>query len=142
LLIEKDLRLSTSQKGNKRPALPTRVIGALLLAAIAWGSTFEVTHHHGVGSPTLSPRVAKEKRANGNREAASRQLPPLSSRTRSSECSICQLQYNLATTLISQPAGVTSDAASSTTPFAFAQIELAQFSESRHGRAPPVFSLS
>ena len=134
--------LTRSQNISSRLALPTRVIGALLLLAIAWGSTFEITHHHSVGSSALSQRVATEKQSQANQEAASRQLPPLSSRTRTSECSICQLQYNLATTLISQPAAVTSDAASSTTPFAIVQIELAEFSEFRHGRAPPIFSFS
>jgi hypothetical protein len=130
--------LSTSQRLG-RLALSTRVIGALLLTAIVWGSTFEFTHHHGVGSPSLSQRLERDKQTNGNQEVASRQLPPLSSRTRTSECSICQLQRNLATTLISQRVDVTADAASSTTPFAFAQIELAEFTQSQRGRAPPTF---
>jgi len=134
--------LLASQNRNSRLTLATRVLGAFLLAAIAWGSTFELTHHHDVGSLNRSKRVATETQTNGNEQAASRQLPPLSPRTSTSECSICQLHHNLATTLISQPAGVTSDASQSITHFAFAQIELAEFSESQHGRAPPVFSLS
>jgi hypothetical protein len=133
--------LSASQE-NKRVALTTRIVGAFLLAAIAWGSTFEFTHHHRVGSLTRSQTVATETQTNGNEQAVSRQLPPLSSRTSSSECSICQLHHNLATTLISQPAGVTSDASQSIAQFSFAQIQLTEFSASQHGRAPPVFSLS
>src|ERR1051325_6584659 len=131
-----------AQTRNSRLALTTRVLGAFLLAAIAWGSTFEFTHHHGVDSLTRSQRVTTETQTNSNEEAASRQLPPLSSRTNTSECSICQLHHNLETTLISQAAGVTSDASQSITHFVFAQIELAEFRESQHGRAPPVFSLS
>lgn len=130
--------LSGLQTTNSRPALITRVIGAVLLAAIAWGSTFEFTHHHGVGSITRSQRVATETQTNGNQDSASRQLPPLSSRTSTSECSICQLQHNLATTLISEPAGVTADAGQSAPQFTFVQIELAEFTRSQHGRAPPI----
>jgi hypothetical protein len=129
--------LSAPPISNSRLALTTRVIGAVLLAAIAWGSTFEFTHHHGVGSLTRSQRVATETQTSGNEESATRQLPPLSSRTSTSECSICQLHHNLATTLISQPAGVSSDAGQSIAQFSFAQIELAEFSASQHGRAPP-----
>jgi len=129
--------LSASQTSNSRLTLTTRVLGALLLAAIAWGSTFEFTHHHGVGSPIRSQRVARETQTSGNEQAASGQLPPLSSRTSTSECSICQLHHNLATTLISQPAGVSSDASQSIAQFSFAQIQLAEFSASQHGRAPP-----
>jgi hypothetical protein len=134
--------LSASPTSSSRLALTTRVLGALLLAAVAWGSTFELTHHHGVGSLTRSQRVATGTQTNGNEQAASRQLPPLSARTNTSECSICQLHHNLATTLISQPAGVTADASQSITEFAVPQIELAEFSDSQHGRAPPAFSLS
>ena len=36
-----------------------RVIAALLLAAIAWGSTFEFTHHHGATSQQLASRVTE-----------------------------------------------------------------------------------
>lgn len=123
-------------------ALTTRLLGAFLLAAMAWGSTFEFTHHHGVGSLARSQRVATQAQINGNEAAASRQLPPLSSRTNTSECSICQLHHNLATTLISQPAGLSSDASDAIAQFAFAEVALAEFTESQHGRAPPVFSLS
>jgi hypothetical protein len=128
--------LSASQIRTGRLALATRIVGAFLLAAIAWGSTFEFTHHHGVGSLARSQRVATETQTNGNEQVAP-QLPPLSSRTSTSECSICQLHHNLATTLISQPADVSSDASRSITQFSFAQIELAEFSDSQHGRAPP-----
>src|SRR5215510_8998042 len=126
------------QTRNSRLALTTRLLGAFLLAAIAWGSTFEFTHHHGVGSLTRSQRVSSETQTNNNEEAVTRQLPPLSSRTSTSECSICQLHHNLATTLISQPAGVSSDASQSIAQFSFAQIQLAEFSASQHGRAPPI----
>src|SRR5690349_10454186 len=129
--------LLTSHRSNGRLALTTRLLGAFLLAAIAWGSTFEFTHHHGVGSLTRSQLVATETQTNTNEEAATGQLPPLSSRTSTSECSICQLHHNLATTLISQPAGVSSDASQSIAQFSFAQIQLAEFSASQHGRAPP-----
>src|SRR6478672_12788921 len=126
--------LSALHTNNNRRALTTRLLGAFLLAAIAWGSTFEFTHHHGVGSLPRSQRVTTETQTNGNEAAASRQLPPRSSRSGTAECSICQLHHNLATTLISQPAGVTSDASQSIAQFSFAQIQLAEFSASQHGR--------
>jgi|ERR1043165_3947608 hypothetical protein len=129
--------LLTLHPSNSRLALTTRLLGAFLLAAIAWGSTFEFTHHHGVGSLTRSQRVTTETQTNGNQEAATGQLPPLSSRTSTSECSICQLHHNLATTLISQSAGVSCDASNAVAQFSFAQVQLTKFSESQHGRAPP-----
>jgi hypothetical protein len=129
--------LSASRIENSRLALTTRVLGAFLLATIVWGSTFESTHHHGVGLVTRSQRVTTETQTNGNQEAASRQLPPLSSRTRTAECSICQLQQNLATTLISEPARASADAGQSAPQPTFIQIELAEFTRSQHGRAPP-----
>ena len=134
--------LSVSKITNRRLAVTTRVIGAVLLAAIGWASTFEFIHQHGVRSVARSQQVATEAQANGNAESATRQLPPLSSRTSSSECSICQLHHNLSTTLISEPAAITSDATQSITQFGVPQIELAAFSHSQHGRAPPFFSLS
>jgi hypothetical protein len=134
--------LLASQNRNSRLSLITRIVGAFLLAAIAWGSTFEFTHNHRAGSLTRSQTVPTETQINGNEQAASRQLPPLSSRTSTSECSICQLHHNLATTLISQPAGVSANASQSIAQFSLAQFELTEYRGSRHGRAPPVFSLS
>ena len=134
--------LSASRTRNRRLDVTTRVIGAVLLAAIAWASTFEFIHHHGTRSVARSQQVATETQTNGSVESASRQLPPLSSRTNTSECSICQLHHNLATTIISEHASATSDVSQSTTQSTFAQIELADFTQSQRGRAPPGFSLS
>src|ERR1043165_8493618 len=129
--------LSGSHPRNSRLAMTTRVIGAVLLAAITWGSTFEFTHHHGVGSPTLAQRVATETQTNGNAESATRQLPPLSSRTSTSECAICQLHHNLATTLISTPAYAKCDVAQTAIAIDTVAVLASEFTSTRHGRAPP-----
>src|SRR5688572_24132421 len=55
----------------------------------------------------------------------------------SSECLICQLHHNLATTLLSQPASVDTlhqQTARSSTP---ERLHLLEFTTVQHGRAPP-----
>ena len=126
-----------------------RVTAAVLLAVIAWGSTVEATHGHaGTDTKLNAERIRNciETSATDRTHLTSvQENEPARSSSRlntSSECLICQLHHNLATTLLSQP--VTADpllqqAARSSTP---GRLHLLEFTTVQHGRAPPVSFLS
>ena len=121
-----------------------RVVAAVLLAVIAWGSTVEVTHGHAATDTNLNA----ERVSNCIETSATEKTPcssvqenePARSSSRqnlSSECLICQLHHNLATTLLSQPASINTlhqQAAHSSTPEC---LHLREFTTVQHGRAPP-----
>ncbi|MGQ0762199.1 MAG: DUF2946 family protein [Acidobacteriota bacterium] len=121
-----------------------RVTAAVLLAVLAWGSTVEVTHGHAANDTNLNA----ERVRNCIETSATEKTPRTSvqeneparssSRTNaSSECLICQLHHNLATTLLSQPASINAlhqQAARSATSDC---LHLREFTTVQHGRAPP-----
>ncbi|MFZ0751772.1 MAG: hypothetical protein WAM70_20595, partial [Pyrinomonadaceae bacterium] len=121
-----------------------RVVAAVLLAVIAWGSTVEVTHGHAATDTNLNAERVRnciETAATDKTLCTSvQENEPARSSSRqntSSECLICQLHHNLATTLLSQPAGVDplhQQAARSSTP---ERLHLLEFTTVQHGRAPP-----
>jgi len=121
-----------------------RVTAAVLLAVIAWGSTVEVTHGHAATDTNPDAervRNCTETSATGNTPCSSvQENEPARSSSRqnlSSECLICQLHHNLATTLLSQPASTNTlrqQAAHSSTPEC---LHLREFTTVQHGRAPP-----
>jgi hypothetical protein len=126
-----------------------RIVAAFVLASLAWGSTVEFTHNHGVNaakrvtpaqavnSPAAATDLATESAAQTSEQQRS------SSRSTSrAECLICQLHHNLSTTLISEPPGV--DASPTNAPRAsFAVVlQLSEYTANQHGRAPPTFFLS
>src|SRR3989442_6810299 len=117
-----------------------RVLAALLLAAIAWGSTFEFTHHHGASSQQLESQAytSKADAAADQSSFQSQQSSQSSSRSSTSECSICQLHHNLATTLISKLADTRYDVAQAASVTEAAAVHLSEFTATQHGRAPPV----
>ncbi len=121
-----------------------RVTAAVLLAVIAWGSTVEVTHGHAATDTNLNAERVRNcielsetdktlrtsVQENGPARSSSRQ-------NTSSECLICQLHHNLATTLLSQSASINTlhqQAAHSSTPEC---LHLREFTTVQHGRAPP-----
>lgn len=126
-----------------------RVTAAVLLAVIAWGSTVEVTHGHAATDTSLNAERVRNcietSPTNETPRTAVRENEPARSSSRpnsSSECLICQLHHNLATTLLSQPANVDTlhqQAARSSTP---ERLHLHEFTTVQHGRAPPVSFLS
>ena len=121
-----------------------RVTAAVLLAVIAWGSTVEVTHGHAATDTNLnaeSVRNCIEVSATDKTPRTSvQENEPARSSSRqntSSECLICQLHHNLATTLLSQPASINTlhqQAAHASTPEC---LHLREFTTVQHGRAPP-----
>lgn len=124
--------------------LQFRVTAAFLLAVIAWGSTVEATHGH----PATGTNLNSEGVRNCIELSATDKTPrtsvhenePARSSSRpnaSSECLICQLHHNLATTLLSQPANINTlhqQAVRSSTPEC---LHLREFTTVQHGRAPP-----
>jgi hypothetical protein len=121
-----------------------RVTAAVLLAVIAWGSTVEVTHGHAATDTNLNAERVRnciEISATDKTLCTSvQENEPARSSSRqntSSECLICQLHHNLATTLLSQPASINTlhqQAAHSSTPEC---LHLREFTTVQHGRAPP-----
>ena len=129
---------------NQSFNLRFRVTAAVLLAVIGWGTTVEVTHGHAATDTKLNaervrkcietPATDKTPEAfvqeNGSARSSSRP-------NTSSECLICQLHHNLATTLLSRPASVDAlhqQAARSSMP---ERLHLREFTTVQHGRAPP-----
>src|ERR1700681_3768399 len=93
------------------PVKRTRMLALLLLAAIAWGSTVEFTHHHGAKtkadeslSSTTQSTIADEALA--TQFSSSNTNGTSSKSKRGAECLICQLHQNLSATEISQTLGV------------------------------------
>ena len=121
-----------------------RVVAAVLLAVIAWGSTVEVTHGHAATDTNLNAERVRDGIGTSATEktpcSSVRENEPARSSSRqnlSSECLICQLHHNLATTLLSQPASIDTlhqQAAHSSAPEC---LHLREFTTVQHGRAPP-----
>ena len=124
------------------PVKRTRMLALLLLAAIAWGSTVEFTHHHGAKtkaddslSSTTQSTIADEALAT---QFSSSNTNGTSSKSNTgAECLICQLHQNLSATVIGHTPGVgpTEKLGLNTPPPAV--VLLSEFIATGHGRAPP-----
>ena len=121
------------------------VLAALLLASIAWGSTVEFTHHHGGrAEKTISASEGSNARTTVTEAQADRYLVQNSEQEKSSsrsnsrsECLICQLHHNLATTLLSQPTTLDSTETTATWATFAVALQLSEFTANQHGRGPP-----
>src|SRR6185503_10183446 len=123
-----------------------RVLAALLLASVAWGSTVEFTHQHGLRTAKASSasEVAISSASQGGTARLQNSNSPLSS-SRSgggAECSLCQLQHNLATTLLSEYVAAVPDEKSASLAQLTSPVHFLEFTATLHGRAPPVSFLS
>jgi hypothetical protein len=123
-----------------------RVIAALLLTSVAWGSTVEFTHHHGLRRNVRLAQADNARTAQQQSEAA-RIADPESRQSSSrsnlgAECSICQLHQNLATSLLAVGTGLTVNPISLAQSQRTSRIALSKITATLHGRAPPVFLLS
>jgi len=120
-----------------------RLIAVVLLATIAWGGTIEFTHHHGVGTATAAEATTAATSLSQDRTDTrvvySQESQQSSSRSKpGSECLICQLHQNLATTLLSQWAVIATTEAHISNFQPATSIHLFEFTAAQHGRAPPV----
>jgi len=119
----------------RSPARQTRLLAVLLLASLAWGSTVEFTHHHGVKSFSSAAQSAT---ANDSPEISSSQTNGTSSKSKNGdECLICQLHQNLSATVIGHTPGVgPTETLGVKTPQS-ALVQLSEFTSAGQGRAPP-----
>ena len=124
------------------PIKRARLLAVMLLAAIAWGSTAELTHHHGAkaklgGSISTTAQSAIPDEATAT-QISSSQTNGTSSKTKSgADCLICQLQQNLsATEIVHKPGEGPTEALGLNTPSG-AVVQLSKFTSTGHGRAPP-----
>jgi hypothetical protein len=118
-----------------------RVIAALLLTSVAWGSTVEFTHHHGLRRNVRLAQADNARTAQQQSEAA-RIADPESRQSSSrsnlgAECSICQLHHNLSTTLLSEYAAAATNQSFAARSQTVATGQFLGFSATLHGRAPP-----
>ena len=123
-----------------------RILAALLLASIAWASTVEFTHHHGLRNTQAAgaSEVANQTdNQNGDARVQDSNSPYSSSRANTgAECSICQLHHNLATTLLSENATAAANEAHAAHLQPSATVHFLEFTATLRGRAPPVSFLS
>src|SRR3979409_1976215 len=96
------------------PVKRARMLAVLLLAAIAWSSTVEFTHHHGskarsVESLSSTAQWTQHPIADEalSTEISSSNTNGTSSKSKTgAECLICQLHQNLSASVISHTPGV------------------------------------
>jgi hypothetical protein len=116
------------------------MLAVLLLASLAWGSTVEFTHHHGIGAKpgeSLSS-TAQSSAADEATQISSSSTNGTSSNSKTgAECLICQLHQNLSTTIIGHApgAGPTETLGLNTPPSTV--VQLSEFTSTGQGRAPP-----
>ena len=124
------------------PVKRARLLAVLLLAAIAWGSTAELTHHHGAkaklgGSISTTAQSAIPDEATAT-QISSSQTNGTSSKSKSdADCLICQLHQNLSATEIGHtPGHGPTETCGLNTP-SDTVVQLSEFTSTGHGRAPP-----
>jgi len=112
----------------------------LLLAAIAWGSTVEFTHHHGAKAKSVESLSSTVLSVTDNEatQIGSNSTNGPASRSRSDgECLICQLHQNLSATVIGHTPGVGPTETRGLNIPPRAVVQLSEFISTGHGRAPP-----
>jgi hypothetical protein len=116
------------------------MLAMLLLAALAWGSTVEFTHHHGAkakSGESLSSTVPATADNEASQISSNSTNGPASRSRSDGECLICQLHQNLSATVIAHTPGVgpTETRGLNTPPRAI--VQLSEFISTGQGRAPP-----
>lgn len=112
----------------------------LLLAALAWGSTVEVTHHHGTKLKPNESLSSASQSATDNEatQVSSNNTNGTQSTSRSGDaCLICQLHQNLSATVIGHTPGVGPTETRSLNAAPREVVQLSEFISTGHGRAPP-----
>jgi len=121
------------------PVKRARMLAALLLAAIAWSSTVEFTHHHGAKSGSFESLsqswIADE--ATTTQISSSNTSGTSSKSNTGAECLICQLHQNLSASEISHTPGVGPTETSGLNAPPNAVVQQSEFTSTGQGRAPP-----
>ena len=124
----------------RSPVKRARMLAVLLLAALAWGSTVEFTHHHG---PRAKPGESLSSSAQSPTADEATQISSSNTNGTSSnsktgaECLICQLHQNLSATVIGHTPGVGPTETSGLNAPPSAVIQVSEFTSTGQGRAPP-----
>ncbi len=118
------------------------MLAMLLLAAIAWGSTVEFTHHHGssaksVDSLSSTSPAAIAAEAISTSISSSKTGGASSKSETGAQCLICQLHQNLSTSEIGHTPGVGPTETSRLKTPPSAVVRLSEFASTGQGRAPP-----
>jgi hypothetical protein len=116
------------------------MLAVLLLAAIAWGSTVEFTHHHGAKAKSvesLSSTVPSTADNEATQISSNSTNGPTSKSRSDGECLICQLHQNLSATVIGHTPGVGPTETRGLNTLPPAVVQLSEFISTGHGRAPP-----
>ena len=129
------------------PLKRTRLLAILLLATFAWGTTAELNHNHGLkvrsGQALLTAASDLLVSESSSPQAASEETSGTSTSSKTgAACLICQLHQNLSATLFSEPPGVGSTETHVLNATATLVVQLSEYTANRHGRAPPIDSLS
>gem|GEM_PF-5074229 len=92
--------------------LRLRIVAAMLLASIAWGSTVESAHNHSTRAPkhtnaseAANPSATTSEKSDAPRVQTEEPHRSSSRSSSRSECLICQLHHNLTTTLLTEREG-------------------------------------
>jgi hypothetical protein len=121
------------------PVKRARMHAVLLLAAIAWSSTVEFTHHHGAKGKSFEALtqswIADE--ATITQISSSNTSGTSSKSNTGAECLICQLHQNLSASEISHTPGVGPTETSSLNAPPSAVVQQSEFTSTGQGRAPP-----
>lgn len=125
------------------PVKRARLLAALLLAAISWGSTAEFDHHHGTKARP-GESIFAEQSSNADQDTSVQFEPGNTNGTSSksktrSECLICQLHQNLSATVVVHTPGVgPTETHGLNTPTTVVFVR-SEFRSIGQGRAPPSY---
>jgi hypothetical protein len=124
------------------PARRARLLAALLLASLAWGTTAEFNHHHG-GKARFDQSLLSTTQAQNADDASSARIESsktngttTSSKT-GAECLICQLHQNLSATALGHTPGVGTTETYGLKAPPSVVIQISEFTANCQGRAPP-----
>lgn len=121
---------------SRKFSKPFRALAFVLFAAISWGATAEVTHHHGNVRPAAPASASESQSPSQGVEAPDSEASSRRTRTRD-ECLICQLHQNLFATTFSH-APQTAAIESRLVHSHVAEISyFSRFHTQQQGRAPP-----
>jgi hypothetical protein len=126
----------------RSPARRARLLAALLLASLAWGTTAEFNHHHGdrarFDQSLLTTTQAQDADdASSLRIESSKTNGTTSSSKTGAECLICQLHQNLSATALGHAPGVGTAETHALKAQPSVGFQLSEFTGNCQGRAPP-----
>lgn len=122
------------------PAKRARLLAALLLASLAWGTTAEFNHHHGTRAgfdQTLLSTTQNVDDASSVTIESSKSNGPTSSSKTGAACLICQLHQNLSATALGHIPGVGAAETHALKAPSSVVVQLSEFTTNCQGRAPP-----